>query len=92
MVTYYQNAIHFVMGRKHQIHAQFSSLDYPILHNTLYEPMSGLTMDKLESHEEDNEGEMDIAISKCKIPTKPIGLQAHVVLFGSIAVKANQLW
>ena len=54
--------------------------------------MPGLTMDKLESHEEDNEGEMDIAISKCKIPTKPIGLQAHVVLFGSIAVKANQLW
>eukprot|EP00978_Attheya_sp_CCMP212_P015140 scaffold38938_cov59-Attheya_sp.AAC.4 len=45
-------------------------------------------LDKLE----DEEGNIDDAIAKCKTPTVPIGLQAHAILFGGIRAKARTPW
>lgn len=50
--------------------------------------MAGMTLDRLE----DEEMDLDAAIAACKVPTEPIGLQAHAILFGGIRAKAKTPW
>jgi 23S rRNA-/tRNA-specific pseudouridylate synthase len=85
---HYQSTIRLVTGRKHQVRAQLSSLGCPIIRDTLYEPMKGITLGDLET----SEGVMEDAIAKCKVPTKPIGLQAHAILFGGVKARARDPW
>jgi 23S rRNA-/tRNA-specific pseudouridylate synthase len=85
---HYQSTIRLVTGRKHQVRAQLSSLGCPIIRDSLYEPMAGVTLGDLELEEEI----MDAAVAKCRVPTEPIGLQAHAILFGGIRAKARTPW
>jgi len=85
----YQVTIRLVTGRKHQVRAQLASLGSPIWGDTLYGPLAGRSLDELES---DNELDLDEAISQCRVPTEPIGLQAHAIMFGGIRVKAHPPW
>jgi 23S rRNA-/tRNA-specific pseudouridylate synthase len=96
--SYYQSTIRLVTGRKHQVRAQLASLGCPILRDTLYGPLAGRTLDLLEDIEDvdedsdEDDNDLDAAIAHCRVPTEPIGLQAHAILFGGIRVKAHPPW
>ena len=87
---HYQITIRLISGRKHQIRSQLASLGAPIINDSLYQPVSGITLDMLNS-EEYSEA-MDMALSKCRVPVQPIGLQAHAILFGGIRAMASTPW
>ena len=89
--VHYQSTVRLVTGWKHQVRAQLAALGCPIIRDSLYEPMAGLTLDRL-SADQDQEDMMDQALAMAKVPLEPIGLQARAILFGGIRARARTPW
>lgn len=70
--------------------AQLASLGCPLIRDTLYEPISGMTLESLE--DESMEERMDDALSRVRVPREAIGLQAHAILFAGVRAKARTPW
>lgn len=70
----YESEIKLLTGRKHQIRAQFAAIKSPILNDTLYQAVDGLT---LENFEDVDSMMRDSRYVNARAPCGSIGLHAN---------------
>eukprot|EP00587_Corethron_hystrix_P006010 CAMPEP_0113308708 /NCGR_PEP_ID=MMETSP0010_2-20120614/7048_1 /TAXON_ID=216773 ORGANISM="Corethron hystrix, Strain 308" /NCGR_SAMPLE_ID=MMETSP0010_2 /ASSEMBLY_ACC=CAM_ASM_000155 /LENGTH=540 /DNA_ID=CAMNT_0000163823 /DNA_START=47 /DNA_END=1669 /DNA_ORIENTATION=+ /assembly_acc=CAM_ASM_000155 len=105
VADHFECTIRLVTGRKHQVRAQLSALGCPIVGDSLYQPIAGMTLDGVlddnssdrlgnieREIDDDAESALARAIERCCVPVEPIGLQAHAIMFGGVKVVAKDPW
>ena len=106
--AFFESRVQLITGRTHQIRAQFAAMGAPLLYDSLYEPLAGLTLDAFSG--------LDLPPDTCttsgcrsalgtferfcedrrsqgfEVPLGPIGLQAARVRFPGRDVYCRPPW
>lgn len=87
-IEFWDIEVELITGRTHQLRAQFAALGLPIVCDSLYQPLSGITVDLIDQQRMDRDLDFcKIIISREEIDRNTLTLQENDILNRMLATR-----